>query len=42
MASITIGRDPATGKLKRVSFYGKTRQEAIDMQTWIRALNSRV
>lgn len=30
MASITIGRDPATGKLKRVSFYGKTRQEAAD------------
>jgi len=30
MASITIGRDQATGKLKRVSFYGKTRQEAAD------------
>jgi Phage integrase, N-terminal SAM-like domain len=30
MASITIGRDPATGKLKRASFYGKTRQEAAD------------
>ena len=30
MASITIGRDPTTGKLKRVSFYGKTRQEGAD------------
>jgi integrase len=30
MASITIGRDPATGKVKRASFYGKTRQEAAD------------
>src|SRR6266568_4062520 len=28
MASITIGRDPTTGKLKRAWFYGKTRQEA--------------
>jgi hypothetical protein len=28
MASITIGCDPATGKLKRTYFYGKTRQEA--------------
>src|SRR5215471_1847782 len=28
MASITIGHDPTTGKLKRASFYGKTRQEA--------------
>jgi integrase len=27
MASITIGRDPQTGKLKRACFYGKTRQE---------------
>jgi integrase len=27
---ITTGRDPATGKLMRVSFYGKTRQEAAD------------
>lgn len=30
MASITIGRDPATGKPKRAWFYGKTRQEAAD------------
>src|SRR5262244_2607133 len=30
MASITIGRDPATGKLKRASFYGKTRHEAAE------------
>lgn len=30
MASITLGRDPATGKLKRAYFYGKTRQEAAD------------
>jgi integrase len=30
MASITIGRDPATGKLKRSYFYAKTRQEAAD------------
>jgi integrase len=30
MASITIGRDPTTGKLKRAYFYGKTRQEAAD------------
>jgi integrase len=30
MASITIGRDPATGRLKRVYFYGKTRQVAAD------------
>jgi integrase len=27
VARITIGRDPATGKLKRVSFYAETRQE---------------
>jgi integrase len=30
MASVTIGRDPATGKLKRGYFYGKTRQDAAD------------
>jgi len=24
---MTIGRDPVTGKLKRVCIYGKTRQE---------------
>jgi integrase len=30
MASITIGRDPATGKLRRASFYSKTRQDAAD------------
>ncbi len=30
MASITIGRDPATGRLKRVYCYGKTRQVAAD------------
>jgi integrase len=30
MAQMTIGRDPATGKLKRTYFYGKTRQEAAD------------
>jgi integrase len=28
MGQMTIGRDPATGKLKRAFFYGKTRQEA--------------
>jgi integrase len=28
MAVITIGRAPVTGKLKRATFYGKTRQEA--------------
>jgi len=27
MARMTIGRDPVTGKLKRVCIYGKTRQE---------------
>lgn len=26
MARVTVGRDPETGKLKRVSFYGKTRE----------------
>jgi integrase len=30
MASMTIGRDPTTGKLKRAYFYGKTRQDAAD------------
>ena len=30
MASISVGRDPTTGKLKRATFYGKTRQEAAD------------
>jgi integrase len=30
MASITIGRDSQTGKLKRACFYGKTRQQAAD------------
>jgi Phage integrase, N-terminal SAM-like domain len=31
MASVTIGRDSATGKLKRAYFYGKTRQEVADL-----------
>jgi integrase len=30
LARITIGRDPMTGKLNRVSFYGKMRQEVAD------------
>jgi integrase len=30
MAQMTIGRDPATGKLKRAFFYSKTRQGAAD------------
>jgi integrase len=30
MAQVTLGRDPATGKLKRATFYGKTRQEVAD------------
>jgi integrase len=30
-ASITLGRDPATGKPKRARFYGKTRQEAAEI-----------
>lgn len=30
MARVTVGRDPETGQLKRVSFYGKTRQEVAD------------
>lgn len=28
VARITVGRDPKTGKLQRVSYYGQTRQEA--------------
>lgn len=30
MASISVGTDPATGKPKRKSFYGKTRKEAAE------------
>jgi hypothetical protein len=30
MAAATIGRDRLTGKLKRVYFYGDTRQEAAE------------
>ena len=30
VASITIGRDPTTGKPKRAWFYGKTREEAAE------------
>lgn len=41
MASITVGRDPETGKLKRVSFYGKTRQEAADQMAKALADHSR-
>ena len=33
MAQITIGRDSATGKPKRATFYGKTRQEVADKLT---------
>src|SRR5262245_56303826 len=33
MAQITVGRDPATGKPKRATFYGKTRQEVADKLT---------
>src|SRR5215510_5862119 len=33
MAQVTIGRDPQTGKLKRATFYGKTRQEVADKLT---------
>ena len=29
-AAITIGRDPATGKPKRATFYAKTRKDAAD------------
>jgi Phage integrase, N-terminal SAM-like domain len=32
-AAITIGRDPKTGKLKRATFYAKTRQAAADKLT---------
>jgi integrase len=30
LARISIGRDPGTGKLKRVCFYGKTCKEVAD------------
>jgi integrase len=30
MAQVTIGRDPETGKLRRATFYGKTRQQAAE------------
>jgi integrase len=33
MAQVTIGRDPATGKPQRATFYGKTRQEVADKLT---------
>src|SRR5262249_33569731 len=33
MAQVTIGRDPQTGKPKRATFYGKTRQEVADKLT---------
>jgi len=33
MAQVTIGRDAATGKPKRATFYGKTRQEVADKLT---------
>src|SRR5262249_45494736 len=33
MAQVTVGRDPATGKPKRATFYGKTRQEVADKLT---------
>src|SRR5262245_51509078 len=33
MAQVTIGRDPETGKPKRATFYGKTRQEVADKLT---------
>jgi integrase len=33
MAQVTIGRDPATGKPKRATFYGKTRQEVAEKLT---------
>ncbi|NSW83570.1 MAG: site-specific integrase [Syntrophothermus sp.] len=36
-AQITVGRDPDTGKPKRVTFYGKTRQEVAEKLA--RALN---
>src|SRR5215467_3296932 len=33
MAQVTIGRDAKTGKPKRATFYGKTRQEVADKLT---------
>ena len=33
MSQVTIGRDPATGKPQRATFYGKTRQEVADKLT---------
>src|SRR5437763_16132041 len=33
MAQVTLGRDPQTGKLKRATFYGKTRQEVAEKLT---------
>src|SRR5262245_11469274 len=33
MAQMTLGHDPATGKLQRATFYGKTRQEVADKLT---------
>src|SRR5437870_305871 len=33
MAQVTIGRDPVTGKPKRATFYGKTRQDVADKLT---------
>jgi integrase len=33
MAQMTIGRDPQTGKPKRATFYGKTRQDVADKLT---------
>jgi integrase len=32
-AIVSTGYDPVTGKLKRVSFYGKTQKEALDKAT---------
>jgi integrase len=33
MAQVTLGRDPATGKPRRATFYGKTRQDVADKLT---------
>ena len=33
MAQVTIGRDPETGKSRRATFYGKTRQDVADKLT---------
>src|SRR5712691_7464220 len=33
MAQVTIGRDPETGKPRRATFYGKTRQDVADKLT---------